>query len=342
MGTEFRWLEALCLVSVILAATWVEFSFDESNELLDPVTSLDGYVQLSTRSSMDSLNLKQFDVGAIASFELDMMQLQPEKCDECKNELRGKRIVGSVIITELIDEQGRSGRIEADLTIDHIEERDSNDFLIQEWFVMNWDAGASSFNQIIRVIHSTNPWSIEQGSGSFLVGTESGYESRTGPNLVMEEITEHQQLVRACLPDSFTCNGVSNWDIEMNVNRGNIGENMVVESPSGSSEISISSNLEFSDSGLLGSWVNLTESNVPVATNCLQDPGSLNTAGSWEIEGSSSGIISPLSSVLASAGLPVLQIQINTGVLTVIEGEYGTCSHYVQDDSIAQIMVFEN
>ena len=341
MGTQFRWIEALCLVSVIMATTWIEFSFTEAEKEIDPVISLDGYVQLSTRSSMDSLNLKQFDVGAKASFELEMTQLQAEKCDNCRNELEGKKINGTVIITELIDEQGRSGRIEADLDINHIEERDSDGFLLQEWFVFDWDAGASSFNQMIHVIHLSTPWSDEQVSNSFLIDTTSGSESRTGPNLITETIAENQELVRACLPDSFTCNGVSNWDIEMNVNRGNIGHPLVVESPSSSSEISIPNNLDFSDSGFLGSWFNLSESVVPITSNCLEDPGDLNSAGSWEIDGSGTGIISPLSSVLSSAGLPVLQIQIDLGVLTVLEGESGTCSQYIGHDSIAQILVFE-
>ena len=342
MGTQFRWIEALCLASVIMATTWVEFSFTESEDDIDPVTSLDGYVQLSTRSSMDSLNLKQFDVGAKASFELEMTQLEPEKCENCQNELEGKRITGTVIITELIDEQGRSGRIEADLNISHIEERDSDGFLLQEWFVFDWDAGASSFNQMIHVIHSSTPWSDEQASSSFLIDTTTGSESRTGPNLIKEKVTENKELVRACLPDSFTCNGVSNWDIEMNVNRGNIGDSIVVESPSSYSEISIPNNLELSESGFLGSWVNLSESNVPATSNCLLDPGNIISAGSWQIDGSGSGIISPLSSVLSSAGLPVLQIQIGLGVLTVLEGDSGTCSQYTAANSIAQILVFEN
>ena len=342
MSTQFRWIEALCLASVIMATTWVEFSFTESEDDIDPVTSLDGYVQLSTRSSMDSLNLKQFDVGAKASFELEMTQLEPEKCENCQNELEGKRITGTVIITELIDEQGRSGRIEADLNISHIEERDSDGFLLEEWFVFDWDAGASSFNQMIHVIHSSTPWSDEQASSSFLIDTTTGSESRTGPNLIKEKVTENKELVRACLPDSFTCNGVSNWDIEMNVNRGNIGESLVIESPSSYSEISIPNNLELSESGFLGSWVNLSESDVPATSNCLLDPGNIISAGSWQIDGSGSGIISPLSSVLSSAGLPVLQIQIGLGVLTVLEGDSGTCSQYIADDSIAKILVFED
>ena len=89
-------------------------------------------------------------------------------------------------------------------------------------------------------------------------------------------------------------------------------------------------------------WVNLSESNVPATSNCLLDPGNITSAGSWEIDGSGSGIISPLSSVLSSAGLPVLQIQIGLGVLTVLEGDSGTCSQYTAANSIAQILVFEN
>ena len=342
MGIQFRWVEALCLASVIMATTWVEFSFNEFEGDPDPVISLDGYVKLSTRSSMDSLNLEQFDVGAKASFELEMTQLEPEKCEDCRNELEGKRIRGTVVISELIDEQGRSGRIEAELNISHIEERDSDGFLLQEWFVFDWDAGATSLSQMIHVVHSSTPWSDEQVSGSFLIDTTSGSESRTGPNLIKEKIADNQDLVRACLPDSFTCNGVSNWDIEMNVNRGNIGESLVVESPSSHLEISIPNNLEFSDSGFLGSWVNLSESDVPLTSNCLADPGEINSAGSWEIDESLPGIISPLSSILSSAGFPVLQIQLGLGVLTVLEGDSGTCSQYIADDSITQILVFED
>ena len=342
VGTEFRWVEALCLASVILATTWVELSFDEQEELIDSVTSLDGYIQLSTRSSMDSLNLNQFDVGAIASFELEMTTLLPTKCDGCENHLNGKRITGVVNITELIDDQGRSGRIEADLSIDHIEERNSNGFLLQEWFVLDWDAGASSFNQIIHVAHSSNPWPVDQSSGSFLIDTSSGSESRTGPNLITQQIAENQELVRACLPDSFSCNGVSNWDIEMTVYRGIIEESLVVDSPPPYQEVSIPNNLELSDSGLLGSWMNLIESDIPSTSNCLQNLGSLSAAGSWGIDDSSIGIISPLSSILSSAGLPVLQIQIGSGDLTVLEGEYGTCSHVIGDKSFSQISIFES
>ncbi len=291
---------------------------------------------------MDSLNLDMFDVGAQASFNLEVSLLEPTKCEKCDHDLEGRRISGTVNITELFDDQGRSGRIEAEMIIDHIEERDSNGFLLQEWFHLDWDAGASSFNQMVHVIHSYSPWLVDQGSDSFLVETGSGYASRTGPNLFTEQIAEGEELVRACLPNSFTCNAISSWDIEMNVNRGVVEESIAVEAPLQAIEVSIPANLELSEAGFLGSWFTLTESDIPTSSNCLQDPGEIDAAGAWKMEGAGSAILSPLSSVLSSAGLPVLQIQIDAGTLTVLESSSATCSFYSGDNSISRISVFEN
>ncbi len=342
VGTEFRWFEALCLAAVILATTWVEVSFNETEEIVAPVTSLDGQIQLSTRSAMDSLNLDLFDVGAKASFNLEVSILEPTKCENCNHDLEGRRISGTVNITELFDDQGRSGRIEAEMIIDHIEERDSNGFLLQEWFHLDWDAGASSFNQMVHVIHSYSPWLVDQGSGSFLVETGSGYASRTGPNLFTEQISEGEELVRACLPNSFTCNAISSWDIEMNVKRGVVEDSIAVDPPLQEIEVFIPENLELSEAGFLGSWFALTETTIPPSSNCLQDLGEIDAAGSWRMEGAGSTILSPLSSILSSAGLPVLQIQIDAGSLTVLESSSATCSFFSGDDSDSQILVFEN
>ena len=79
VGAEFRWIEALCLAGVILATTWVDVSFEEKEDTLPPVTSLDGQILLSTRSAMDSLNLDLFDIGAKATFDLEVISLEPEK-----------------------------------------------------------------------------------------------------------------------------------------------------------------------------------------------------------------------------------------------------------------------
>ena len=59
----------------------------------------------------------------------------------------------------------------------------------------DWDAGASSFNQMIHVIHSSTPWSDEQVSSSFLIDFSTGSESRTGPNLIKEKVGENKELV---------------------------------------------------------------------------------------------------------------------------------------------------
>ncbi len=341
VGVEFRWIEALCLAGVILATTWVEVSIEEKEDTLPPVTSLDGQILLSTRSAMDSLNLDLFDIGAKATFDLEVISLEPAKCAECDYELEGRRIMGNVNITELIDDQGRSGRIEAEMVVEHIEERDSNGFLLQEWFHLDWNAGSSSFNQLIHVVHSSPPWLADQVSGSFLVDTSTGQSSRTGPNLFTEQISEGVELVRACLPDSFTCNAVSSWDIEMNVNRGTVGESIVVDAPPENIEISIPEGLDVSESGLIGSWFDLTESDTIAKSSCLQDPGDIVAAGTWNLDGSGSAILSPLSSILSSAGLPVLQIQLDAGTLTVLEGSSVTCSHYSAEDTISQISLIE-
>ena len=106
-------------------------------------------------------------------------------------------------------------------------------------------------------------------------------------------------------------------------------------------EVSVPQGLDFSDSGLLGSWFKLSESNIHQSSFCLQEIGAINAAGSWNMEGSGSAIISPLSSIFSASGIPLLQLNVIPGNLTVLEGENGTCSHFIGNDSVSKISVFE-
>ncbi len=342
MDGRFRWLEAVCLVGVLLATSWVELKLDQPEQENDPVVAIDGYVVLSSRSSMDSLNLDSFQVGARATFNLEVEAIESIGCADCQYPLEGRRISGNVNITELFDEQGRSGRIEATLVIEHLEERDQSGFLIQEWFHLDWDAGVSSFDQMVHVLHSSTPWDSGEEFGSFLVQTGSGMSSRTGPNLITEQVGEGKEVVRACLPDSFTCNAISNWDIEMSVFREPLGDSIEVDVPAQAATYVIPEESGSADPGFFGSWLPLIDGDERLSSSCLQDPGSIQAAGTWVLEESSTGVLSPLSSVLASAGMPVLQIQIEPGNLIVIEGSLGTCSTFFGSESESKISIFEN
>lgn len=204
----FEWF----CVAIVLFAT---FSLQSSNERVEreealQLESIQGVVQLSTRSAMDAFGLQGFDVGALASLNLTSTNVVAAPCGECIHSLVGVELQGEVVITNLVDSNNRQGRVEATMHFTHLYEQSPSSFMLKEWFMIRWDSGDATSSIEVFIRHDPPRWHPDTPSlPSSFVETDSGFSSRSGSEVVVQHLNDTTKLIRACLPDSFLCRAAS-------------------------------------------------------------------------------------------------------------------------------------
>jgi len=210
-ATTLSVFEWFC-VAIVLFAT---FSLQSSNERVDDedalqLESIQGVFKLSTRPAMDAFGLQEFTVGALASLNLTSTNVVAAPCDECVHSLAGVGLQGEVVITNLLDSNNRQGRVEATVQFTHLYERSPSSFLLKEWFVLHWDSGDASSSVEVFIRHDPPRWHPETPSlPSSFVETDDGFSSRSGSEVLVQNLNDTTKLIRACLPDSFLCRAAS-------------------------------------------------------------------------------------------------------------------------------------
>ena len=129
---RYFFVEALVFALVIFSALGI-YSHDAEDTADDlHLNSLTGSIELATRDSMDVFGLQDFDVGAIADLQLSVSYIDPLACVDCATSISGIILNGEVVITNLIDQQGRLGRVEGALNFTHLVTYSTGNFIQEE------------------------------------------------------------------------------------------------------------------------------------------------------------------------------------------------------------------
>lgn len=227
----FAGAEWLCVLIVIVAS--VSLGWTPEQEPVDEpeVVSLEGTVTLATRDAMDALGLQEFQPGAVAAIDLTRDSVAAPPCEGCEHALTGIVVQGSVLLTGLVDETGRLGRIEANLNLTHLMERGPDGFVHREWLLLDWDAGDRSSTVEVLLVHDPPRWLPgEDRSDATLLTTEEGQISRSGPEVLLQSSESGDDVLLACLPDHFLCRATSP-DAILTARRGASRAPLTVEAP---------------------------------------------------------------------------------------------------------------
>ena len=206
MSTE-KSAEWLVLILVILATISIGIEPEVALEEDLEVTHMSGTVTLSTRASMNALGLDDYDRGAKATVDMQVQGVVSAGCSNCT----GILMEGRVNVTQLQGGPGGMGRVEAHLSVLHLRESPGDGLIHREWLTIDWDAGSLSTQWDIMIVHDPPMWSPdERFNAAFSEG-----KSRTGPWILIEALLDNSRHVTGCLPDTFTCNTVSQTDIDL-------------------------------------------------------------------------------------------------------------------------------
>ena len=202
---RYFFVESLVFALVIFSALGI-YSHDVEDTADDlHLNSLTGSIELATRDSMDVFGLQDFDVGAIADLQLSVSYIDPLACVDCATSISGIILNGDVVITNLIDQQGRLGRVEGSLNFTHLVTYSTSNFIQEEQVNFQWVAGEISSSWALTVKHNPPRWLPEYDLNTIFIETEQGLEARSGPELLIKTPTENRRIIHACLPDSFLC-----------------------------------------------------------------------------------------------------------------------------------------
>ena len=204
-NNRYFFVEALVFALVIFSALGV-YSHDVEDTDDDlHLASLTGSIELATRASMDIFGLQDFDVGAIADLQLSVSHIEPVTCVDCATAIGGIIVNGDVVITNLVDQQGRLGRVEGSLNFTHLVTYSTSNFILEEQVNFQWVAGEISSSWVLTIKHDPPRWLPEYDLNTIFIETEQGLETRSGPELLIKTPEENLRIIHACLPDSFLC-----------------------------------------------------------------------------------------------------------------------------------------
>ncbi len=198
-------VEIIAMMLVIFSAIslYVNEASDEINN--QKLATLSGDVELSTRDSMDAFGLHDFKPGANAKLTLSAKHLESNECRGCEESVVGIQLYGSVLITELLDQENRLGRVEGILNFTHLATYSGNEYVLAEQINFVWHAGDITSSWELYVVHNPPRWVPEFDIDTLFVETPQGLESRSGPELLIKKPSENVRIIHACLPDSFLC-----------------------------------------------------------------------------------------------------------------------------------------
>lgn len=206
----FAGAEWLCVLIVIVASVSLGWTPEQDPVVEPAVIALEGTVTLATRDAMDALGLQEFQPGAVATIDLTRDEVEAPPCGDCEHPLTGIMVQGPVVLTGLVDEAGRLGRIEANLNLTHLMERGPDGFVHREWLLLDWDAGDRSSTVEVLLVHDPPRWLPgDDRSDATLLTTDEGQISRSGPDLLLQSSESGDGVLLACLPDHFLCRATS-------------------------------------------------------------------------------------------------------------------------------------
>ena len=309
--------EMLVLVIVLLATLSLATPESESNEQTLEVAEISGEMRLSSRASMDALGLQDFQIGPLATVTLDVHPLRSQGCTECQSIPTGFHISGDVIITELIDSSGRSGRVEGTLNITYLSES-TDEHTVREWFNIDWNAGPASSHWVGMLHHTPAKWTPSEEFSSTFLETSLGFESRTGPFVSFSDLGETSREIEGCLPGGFSCSKASQSDYSMIVNFTEPREATPIAHPDEWHVSSFNQSSNDEPEGMDGMRGILSLDETVTNSHAWSPyPNASSTAiQTWNLNVSNTPNFSPMTSFFQALGLPSISFDVPAGTWT--------------------------
>lgn len=306
---------------------------------------------------MDSLGFEGFDRGALATFNLSSHPIISSGCSYCAATPNGVRLQGSVTVTELVDEDDRLGRVEAELTVTYLREVVDGEFILREWLLIDWNAGDASTSIELIIEHDPPRWLPDERYQASFVPIESGSESRTGPWILIEPLTgafsetssdtnsdptpetTSNTIIQGCLPDNAFCDESTRPDLELATTLVEARAPEEVQQPPIFSPIEATptdgenpTKLEL----LRGAFDmgTVVENSSPW---CTGGEGEVQSHGSWKVNGSRGATYSPLGTWLDALALPRTSITITDGIWSEVDFEDSACGSLVDGNGILRL-----
>ena len=207
--TRGFFVEALVVALVLFSAISLYFNGDIDEAEEQKLVSLSGNIELSTRDSMDAFGLNDFKPGAVANLDISATHIESDECLDCLGAIRGVRLTGSVIITKLIDQENRLGRVEGTLNFTHLVVHSAARYVSHEQISFDWYAGDITSSWEVHINHNPPRWLPKFDINTLFIQTSHGLESRSGPEILTKEPSYNTRVIQACLPDSFLCRSAS-------------------------------------------------------------------------------------------------------------------------------------
>ncbi len=327
-------IEWFVLAIVVLATITIGIEPEGEVESELEVSRLIGTVILSTRSSMDALGFDGFETQALATLDLESHPVFSEGCGDCSSTPRGVEVSGSVVITDLIDDIGRLGRVEAQLSITYLREYLGDDFIVREWLIVDWEAGDASLEIDLVIKHDPPRWIPDDRYVAAFVEVDGGKESRSGPWIMVESLIGGALDARGCLPSNFFCDESTRPDISLNATFVEARTPTQVQHPSAWQRLAGTFDDDQTPTELAGIREMFRLGDEVEDTNpwCPVTGDEVVAAQAWEVSSSGGPVFSPLRTWLDAIGLPSSSFTYGGGTWTEAEFDGWGCASLLDEN----------
>ena len=333
----FRPTEILVILLVLVSTASLELRSDEEETKSFEVDTINGFLDLKTRSAMDSLGLDDFRPGALVEINLSARTITTNQCEICSSDPVGIFISGDVDVSGLrpINSAGQV-RLEGKINVTHLQEFESENMIIREWLTIDWDLDEFSTQWDIFIEHSPPKWSLENRYDASLVNSETSSKSRVGPVIYVEELIENSLTIHGCMPNSLNCDGINREEINLTTTLTEPRKHLQVPFSGNLFEYELSQD-NSSETNNLGDIRNLFDISDLTANHssyCLGNHGTPNAIKSWNVSGNSASGISPMGLWLSSIGLPSSSFYPTNGVWTELDFEKLGCGSFTNNGDL--------
>jgi hypothetical protein len=334
-------VEWLVLAIVVLATITLGVEEEVEPEIDLEISNLSGTMILTTRASMDALGLDDYDRGAIATINIDSLAVISEGCSDCVTNPTGIQMSGNVNLTELIDDAGRLGRIEAELNVTYLQEELSEGLIAREWLSIDWNAGDVSSHWEMVIVHNPPKWEPEGRYVAAFVPKDEDQQSRTGPWILIEALIDNSQNVRGCLPDSFMCSALTPDEINMTSKFKPATTPVTILHPNTWAKVegTAQTNNSPTDVGGIREMIELGDEVSNTTPWCLATDEDIIASKSWEIKDSNGPILSPMGIWFEALGIPSTSFTPTSGTWNEVNLLTQDCASLMDDNGMLRFGV---
>lgn len=314
LGSMPVW-EGLILLIVVGATLSIGLTPSQGEVKDLEISEISGTMVLSSRASMDAFGLQDFQIGPLATIDLAVHPIVSLDCLECEDDPTGFHITGAVVITQLVDDAGRLGRVEGTLDATYMREVSDSHHVVREWFSIDWDAGPASSHLVVMLHHSPAKWLPSEVHSSTFLETAFGYESRSGPYVSVSSLNDEIREIEGCLPGGFTCSKATERDYFLEAKLSEPRQPTPRPSPPMWQVVNSTPTTQDTPEGLEGlrSILSLDHTTPPSQAWTPDALGELTSIEAWNINASSSPNFAPVTSLFQSIGLPSIVFEVPEG-----------------------------